>query len=284
MIASLVSLSGHVLVTSYKVLHTVVPALEYVSSYWTMGSIKVEFNTKHLEKGDPLPSYNGKLRVYNMRYCPWAHRAILALNAKELDYEIVNINTQNKPDWLPSKSAFGKVPALEIQDGVSIYESSVIVEYLDEVYPKRPLLSKDPVTRAFDKIIVEAFAPVTSLFFRAMTNPEGVTDDARTAYEKALHFVQEQLTLRGTKFFGGSQPGYVDYMIWPWFERITILEGLNGHAEIDPQKYKLLTDYIAEMFKDPAVSQYVVNKDVLLKFGDAYKKKLPINYDMLLEQ
>lgn len=34
------------------------------------------------------------------------------------------------------------------------------MEYLDEVYSQRPLLSKDPVIKAYDKIIVEAAGPV----------------------------------------------------------------------------------------------------------------------------
>lgn len=58
----------------------------------------------------------------------------------------------------------GKVPALEIKEDVCIYESLITVEYLDEVYTQRPLLSKDPVTKAYDKIIVEAAGPVRMNF------------------------------------------------------------------------------------------------------------------------
>lgn len=43
-----------------------------------------------------------------MRLCPFAQRAILALNAKNIDYEVVNINLAEKPEWLTMKSAFGK--------------------------------------------------------------------------------------------------------------------------------------------------------------------------------
>lgn len=283
MIASAISLTTHVLVTSFKVLHSVVPALEYVTSYWTMGTNKVDYNPRHLGTGDPLPPYNGKLRVYNMRFCPYAQRTILVLNAKQVDYEVVNINLVNKPEWLTSKSEFGKVPALEIEDGVSIYESLITAEYIDEAYPQRPLRSKDPVRRAFDKIIIEAFTPVQITFYKAILSPETITDDVLAGYHKALNFVQDQLKQRGTKFLGGSEPGYVDYMIWPWFERITVLDGFEGYITIDHQKYKLLTEYIKEMFKDPAVSSYVIPKDVLLKFLDSYKKKLA-NYDLLLGQ
>lgn len=58
--------------------------------------------------GDPLPPYNGKLRIYNMRYCPYAQRTVLVLNAKKIDYEVVNIDLVDKPEWLTSKSLFGK--------------------------------------------------------------------------------------------------------------------------------------------------------------------------------
>lgn len=53
------------------------------------------------------------------------------------------------------------MPALEIADGVSIYESLVTVEYLDDVYPQRPLLPKDPLLKAKDKILIEAMGPVS---------------------------------------------------------------------------------------------------------------------------
>lgn len=44
-----------------------------------------------------------------MRYCPYAQRTILALNAKQIDYEVVNIDLKEKPEWLTRKSAFGKI-------------------------------------------------------------------------------------------------------------------------------------------------------------------------------
>lgn len=42
-----------------------------------------------------------------MRLCPFAQRTILTLNAKQIDYEVINIDLVNKPEWLPTKSIFG---------------------------------------------------------------------------------------------------------------------------------------------------------------------------------
>ncbi|CAH2091031.1 unnamed protein product [Euphydryas editha] len=280
------SFAMHVLVTSYKVLAPFGQFIQYVLPYSNMATktIKgaINFNTKHLKKGDPLPPYNGKLRVYNMRYCPYAQRTILALNAKQLDYEVVNIDLVEKPEWLSKKSAFGKVPSIEIKEDLCIYESLVTVEYLDEVYPQRPLLPKDPVKKAFDKIIVEALGPVQTCFYKHVLMPDSVTDEVITAYHKALKFIEDQLKSRGTTFLDGSEPGYADYNIWPWFERIMILKDIYKRTDIDSKSYPLLMEYIGNMYKDPAVSQYLVPGNILLEFIKGYKEGRP-NYELLNE-
>ena len=51
-----------------------------------------------------------------------------------------------KPEYLRLNSN-GVVPTL-VHDGVPIHESTLINEYLDEVFPDIPLMPKDPVDRA----------------------------------------------------------------------------------------------------------------------------------------
>lgn len=36
----------------------------------------------------------------------------------------------------------------------------------------------------------------------------------------ALNLFDQELRTRRTDFFGGSQPGLLDYIIWPWYERL----------------------------------------------------------------
>lgn len=45
-------------------------------------------------------------------------------------------------------SPAGKVPALTTDSGMSLSESSVLVEYIEEAYPAKPLLPQDPEQRA----------------------------------------------------------------------------------------------------------------------------------------
>jgi glutathione S-transferase len=47
------------------------------------------------------------------------------------------------------------VPVLVDDDGVVVYESAIINEYLEEKYPKVPLLPKDPAQRARARIWID---------------------------------------------------------------------------------------------------------------------------------
>ena len=61
----------------------------------------------------------------------WVHhiiylqRARLVLAAKGINYECVNINLKDKPDWFFDLNPVGKVPVIEQPDGAVIYESPI---------------------------------------------------------------------------------------------------------------------------------------------------------------
>ena len=52
-------------------------------------------------------------------------RARLVLAAKGIEYECVNINLKDKPDWYLEMNPLGKVPTIEMPDGKVIYESAI---------------------------------------------------------------------------------------------------------------------------------------------------------------
>lgn len=109
------------------------------------------------------------------RFCPYAQRVHLVLEAKNIPYNTAFINLTDKPEWLTQKSPLGKVPALEIPSirGDPLIESLVIADYLDEQYPFNPLNSRDPVQKARDRIMVERFNAVISPFYRLFFSESG---------------------------------------------------------------------------------------------------------------
>jgi glutathione S-transferase len=96
------------------------------------------------------------VRLIDAPRCPYCARVRLALAEKELDYETVEVDLADRPQWLLELNPpSGRVPVLD--DGFTLPESEVIMAYLDERYPERPLLPSDPVERAHARLLVHRF-------------------------------------------------------------------------------------------------------------------------------
>lgn len=236
---------------------------------------------KHLQTGDELPSYNGKLRLFAMRFCPYAERSVLVLNAKNIQYDLVFINLDHKPEWIFNFSPKGTVPALEYEQGKGIFDSNIINYYLDEKYPEISLQSTDPLKRAQDKMLVEQFAGAQSAYYTAAFNAAALQPNMVENYHKGLELLQKELQSRGTKYLNGEEAGLVDYTIWPFLERFEALP-LLGHSDfaIDKDKYGVLVSYIEAMRNVPAVKSYALAPDTHAKFTES-RVKGDANYDML---
>jgi len=93
--------------------------------------------------------------VYYAAPSIYARKVLAVLNEKNLDYQI-------KPlEWgqFPSDAEYlklnpnGETPTI-VDDGQAIYESTAIVEYLNDEYPEPALLPDDSAARARARIIV----------------------------------------------------------------------------------------------------------------------------------
>jgi glutathione S-transferase len=225
----------------------------------------------HLATGDSLPPLTpGKLRIYSMKYCPYAERTRLVLAAKNIPHETVNVNLAQKPDWLFEKNPAGKVPVIEKEEMI-LNESLVTSDYLDEAYPDNPLHPSDPYLKAKQRLVVEAFQQTTGSFltlFRA--TPENVAQEANT-YFTSLEKFEKILAESGKPYFRGDKAGMVDYMIFPWFERLPLLKEIHGSALTFPEdKLPTLAAWFRRMETDPAVIACSNQKSKSLNFLKAY--------------
>jgi len=76
-----------------------------------------------------------------------SHRARLVLAEKNINIEISSILGPDLPEDLMDLNPYHTVPTLVDRD-LTLYDSRVIIEYLDERFPHPPLMPVDPVTRA----------------------------------------------------------------------------------------------------------------------------------------
>ena len=96
------------------------------------------------------------MRLIDAARCPYCARVRLALAEKELDYETVEVDLADRPPWLLELNPpSGRVPVLD--DGFTLPESEVIMAFLEERYPGRPLLPADPLERARARLLVHRF-------------------------------------------------------------------------------------------------------------------------------
>uniref|UniRef100_A0A8R1E8A1 Glutathione-dependent dehydroascorbate reductase n=2 Tax=Caenorhabditis japonica TaxID=281687 RepID=A0A8R1E8A1_CAEJA len=122
-------------------------------------------NSKALRKGSAEPPLAaGAFRVYNMRFCPWALRAMLYVAAKGIDAEVINLNVTDKAEWYFKKHYLGKAPAVE-HDGNVVIESGFIPEYLDDAFPESRILPTDPFEKVQQKLLADRLTAVSFLLF-----------------------------------------------------------------------------------------------------------------------
>ncbi|XP_068954997.1 glutathione S-transferase omega-1 [Petaurus breviceps papuanus] len=230
-------------------------------------------SSRSLGKGSspPGPVPDGIIRVYSMRFCPFAQRTLLVLKAKGIKHEIININLKNKPEWFFKKNPFGLVPVLETHKGQLINESLITCEYLDEAYPGK-LFPEDPYEKAFQKMTLQLFSKVPSLSmdsWRAVRNGKDCSAQ-KAELRSVFSSLEEVLTHQKTTFFGGNTISMIDYLIWPWFERL----GLYGIADCVDHTSKLKL-WIAAMKKDPTVTALLMEEQTLQNFMDLYIQNSP---------
>jgi glutathione S-transferase len=88
-----------------------------------------------------------KPKLYNTQGCPYARRTRIVLHEKRIDFNVYEVDLNKKSEEFLSVSPYGKVPVLAV-NGVSLYESNVVNEYLNEVYETPRLLPENPEQRA----------------------------------------------------------------------------------------------------------------------------------------
>ncbi|CAF3375391.1 unnamed protein product [Rotaria sp. Silwood1] len=233
---------------------------------------------KHLKSGSECPPLKeNQLRLYSMRFCPFVRRVKLVLAAKNIPYEEVYINLNDEPDWYLKKNPVGEVPLLEWIDHDSkevrsVPESLIISNYLDDLYAEHRLHPVDPYLKAKQQMLTERFGGVRSAFYKAFAekgqkNFEDL-NQSLTAYEDVLH----------DKFFGGSKPAMVDYMIWPWFELFPTLKE-NGFVLNADGKLPKLATWFKDMQANDVVKKTKVPDEIIHKYVDTIREG-KVNYDV----
>ncbi|WP_428623600.1 glutathione S-transferase family protein [Sedimenticola sp.] len=161
------------------------------------------------------------IELVSFPICPFVQRAVIVLKEKGVDFSINYIDLAAPPAWFKSLSPFGKVPLLKTGDDV-LFESAIINEYLDEVYPPR-LHPEDPLVRAKHRGWIEFGSHLMFEQFKLFTAKD--EDNFQQQCEAVCgSFARLVPELSDGPYFTGEAFTLLDAAYAPFFMRYEILK------------------------------------------------------------
>ncbi len=177
---------------------------------------------------------------------PHSHRVRLVLSEKSINVDIVDVDGPTLPEDLLDLNPYHSVPTLVDRDLV-LYDSRVIIEYLDERFPHPPLMPVDPVTRAQFRL---ALFRIEKDWYTLAIEIEQARD--RKTANRARKILRESImasaeVFRAKPYFLSDEFSLVDCTIAPILWRLP-------HYEIDlsAAEAKPVAKYAEAMFERPS--------------------------------
>jgi glutathione S-transferase len=195
-----------------------------------------------------------KPHLISFKLCPFVQKAVLALLVKAIDFDIEYIDLESPPDWFEQVSPLGKVPVLKIGDEV-LFESSVIVEYLDEVYGES-LHPSDPLRKAQNRSWMEFGNECLFDAFNLITcDNQAAFNEQREALSKKMDQLENQLV--SGPYFNGDTVSLVDLSFAPFFQRQHFI-GEFVPGLIDPARHQKIARWSQALLQLPQLPDSAV--------------------------
>ncbi len=201
--------------------------------------------------------------IYGLIFSPFMARAVIAARHKGLKHKVTMPKDGIKSPAFLKMNPFGKMPVLK--DGaVTLYESGVIVEYLDAKYKSKrlvPTVAKAAAhTRLIAAVVGEYIQPNIFVLWRQMdpAKRDQAVFDAKLAELKTAYDALEKL-ISPKPYAAGNKLTIADVYAVPalfWLgsvmPRIGIANPFTGHKKLNKywanvKKDKMLSGVLAEM-------------------------------------
>ncbi len=188
-----------------------------------------------------VASRRSVMTLFSRPTCPHSHRTRIVLAEKSINVDIVSVEGSRLPEDLLDLNPYNSVPTLVDRDLV-LYDSRVIIEYLDERFPHPPLMPVDPVTRAQFRL---ALFRIECDWYALAEQIEDAVERKRST--KARKIIRESIlssveVFRAKPYFLSDEFSLVDCSIAP------ILWRLPFYGVELPSQAKPILDYMERVF------------------------------------
>ena len=172
-----------------------------------------------------------------------SHRARLVLAEKNIHIDIINVAGPELPEDLLDLNPYHTVPTLVDRDLV-LYDSRVIIDYLDERFPHPPLMPVDPVTRAQFRLALYRIEHDWYVLAEQLDEVSDSKQAARLRKQLKESILSSAEIFAAKRFFLSDEFSLVDCSIAPLLWRLpTYGIDLGSSSSAQP-----LTKYMDEVF------------------------------------
>lgn len=191
-----------------------------------------------------LANRRSVMNLFTSPTCPYCHLARIVLAEKDITFESIEVDVDSLPEDLSELNPYNTVPTLIDRDLV-LYDSRVIVEYLDERFPHPPLMPVDPVSRAKTRLALHRVEKDWyPLMHDILHKGEKTVAKSRKILRESI--VSSNELFRVLPFFLSEEYSLVDATIAPLLWRLPAL-GIELPAEA-----KSVNDYAQRIFNREA--------------------------------
>ncbi|XP_076908074.1 putative glutathione S-transferase [Bidens hawaiensis] len=210
-----------------------------------------------------------EVKLYGVDGSPYVCRVKIALNIKKIGNEYVVEDLSNKSaDLLKYNPVHKKVPVL-LHNGKPISESLVIVEYIDDAWKAAPILPRDAYEKAqarfWAKFIDGKCIPAIFMAIGSHGEEQAVAE----AHEQ-LQFLENELNVKGKKFFGGDNINLVDIAATFIAYWVGAAEEALGIKLVTKDKFPKLIEWGGNYINCQAVKDGLPPREILVAF---FKKR-----------
>ena len=198
--------------------------------------------------------------LYSDKDDHYSHRVRIVLAEKDIACEIRETNNDDAPEEVLSINPYHELPILVDRD-LGLYNTTVMMEYLDERFPHPPLLPVYPVTRANSRTLMLRIDKEICPLVDKLSAKNGTDKELLVAKEELLHEISAIApTFKEFPFFMSEEFSLADCYLAPILWRLPSL-GINLPLN---RHLKPLLDYQAKIFERPGFqdSLSLIEKDL----------------------
>jgi glutathione S-transferase len=200
------------------------------------------------------------MKIYSSSFAPNPRKVLIYLKEKGIsDIEIINLDLAKLEHKTPEYKAIApnsRVPALQLDDGTVILETTAMCRYLECLYPEPNMFGESPMEIAsiemwYSRVSFELMMPLMHGFRHThphMSEMENQNQEFGLAQRKLAvkELKNYDKIIESREFIAGDRFTYAD------LQMVTSLQFLVRLNKLDIEDYENLNDYIIQVSSRPS--------------------------------